>query len=145
MKIVLFLLLGIFLFNTSNAQVVNIPDKAKKHFSEHYKDVNNIDWSNNVTNYQCKFVDNGVSFTAHYNVDGAWAYTEKWIDEKEIPSLTKDTFSKSKYRNWEKKGIAYVENNDGKKYYRFEVKKGLEKRYVFIDKDGKVIKETLSI
>ena len=130
---------------STNSQVVKIPDKAKNHFQSQYKNASDIKWSNDVTNYKCRFKEDGVAYTAHYSIDGDWSFTEKWIAESAIPAETRNTFSKSKYRDWDKKGVAYVVNNKDEKYYRYEVKKGIKTVYVFIDKDGKVIKENTTI
>lgn len=140
MKLSMLLILFTCCYLTVNSQVVNIPDKAKEHFKENFKNATDPKWDNDVTNYKCKFKEGGVAKTAHYNVDGNWTYTETWIAESDIPAPTKDTFSKSKYRSWKSKGVAYIENSDSEKYYRYAVKKGIETKYVFIDKDGKVIK-----
>lgn len=129
----------------SQSQVINIPDKAKEHFNANYKNATNVDWSNNATNYTSKFKNDGIAYTAHYNLEGNWTYTEKWITESAVPAKTRETFANSKYRDWTKKNVVYVENSDSEKYYRYDLQKGIKKMYVFIDKDGKVIKENASI
>ncbi|ULQ56549.1 PepSY-like domain-containing protein [Flavihumibacter rivuli] len=127
------------------SQVVKVPDNARKDFANRYKSAKSIDWSNKVTNYQCNFMEGSIACTAFYNLDGYWSYTEKKITDEMIPQKTADSFSKSKYRDWESKSKVFIENNNGQKMYRFEVKKGIEKKYIFIDEDGKTIKETSSI
>jgi Putative beta-lactamase-inhibitor-like, PepSY-like len=139
------MLLAFFTGTSLQAQVFNVPENAKKHFNENYKNATKVDWINNVANYDCKFKENGISCVAHYNVDGTFRFTEKKIDRSSVPAAATDTYNKSKYRDWKLKSVVYVENNENEKTYRFEAKKGIEVMYIFIDKDGKVIKENASL
>jgi hypothetical protein len=133
--------LTVAIFTTVNAQVFNVPAHAKTDFSERYKNATKADWTNDVSYYTCKFKQNGVDSKAYYHMDGYWDYTERFVASSKVPTTVKDSFSKSKYRDWSTKSLVYVENKDNVNLYRYYVKKGIEKKYVFFDKEGKLVKE----
>lgn len=139
MKYIL-LLLTFFSVYTVTAQVINVPDKAQKQFQENYAGATNIKWQNNVANYEAGFKMDGVSCRAHYNIDGTWDYTEKFLKKEDAPEKVKDSFSKSTYRKNTVKSFGYVENSKGEKLYRYEVKTGVTRTYVFFDAEGTLIK-----
>lgn len=139
------LALSFLLMSQAFSQVVNIPDKSKEHFAKKYPSVKNPNWDNSITYYMASFTMKKESYRAVYHMDGTWDYTEKKIDKKKLPTAVSGSFEKSRFADWEVRSYAFVENNDGQKLYRMEVKKGIEKKYVFYDKDGKEIKTTASI
>ena|GEM_PF-674212 len=131
--------------NLCSAQVVNIPDKAKKSFAEKYPKASDVNWSNNVSNYTAKFKQKKKDYVAHYNVDGTWDNTETKIDKDDLPKDVKESFSKSRYADWQLNSTDYVEDNKGQSLYRFNLKKGIEKKYLYLDKDGKEIKSSTGL
>ena len=73
-------------------------------------------------------------------IDGGWDYTEKFIHKAEVPAVVTESFSKSKYRDDKVKSIVYLENSKKEELYRYEVKNGVTRNYVFFDKTGTLIK-----
>jgi hypothetical protein len=145
MKHAVFFLLFTLLLGTLSAQVINVPGKAQTHFQEKYPGASKVKWTNNVANYQAKYTFNGHSCKAHYSIDGDWDFTETSIKKEEASIEANDSFGKSKYRDWKLKSVALVENKQAEKLYRYEVKKGVEKNYVFFDSGGKLIKVNQSL
>lgn len=139
MKFVI-LVLGLFIVNSLSAQVINVPDKAQKHFQEKYPGATGIKWINNVANYDAKFKLVGVSCKSHYNIDGTWDFTEKFLKKEDAPEKVKESFSKSTYRSNTVKSFTSVENNKGENLFRYEVKSGVTRTYVFFDAEGVLIK-----
>jgi hypothetical protein len=139
------LALSFLLIGQAFSQVVNIPDKSKEHFAKKYPKVKNPNWDNSITYYMASFTMKKESYRAVYHMDGTWDFTEKKIDKSKLPNAVSASFEKSRFAGWETRSFAFVENNEGQKLYRIEVKKGIEKKYVFYDKDGKEIKTTASI
>ena len=144
-KLFITVAIAFFLLTTVTAQVFTVPKHAKTDFAQRFKNASDVKWTNNVSYCIAKFKENGEAATAYYHLDGYWDYTERMIDSSKVPSTVKESFSKSKYRDWSVKSLVYVENNKDINLYRYEVKKGIEKKYVFFDKDGKLIKENISI
>jgi hypothetical protein len=137
--------LSLFWITSATAQVVDVPKKAKDHFFKKYPDAKNADWNNNVVNYAVKFQFNNHTNRAYYHMDGNWDYTETYLEESELPVAVKESLSKSRVSDWKKESFALVENNNGKKSYRIEVKKGIEKKTVFYDSNGKEVKSSASL
>lgn len=140
MKKIFWLSLISLFFTTASAQVINVPGKAQKQFQEKYIGATNIKWTNSVVSYLASFKMNDVTCKAHYNIDGTWTYTEKLVKKDSFPEKVKDSFSKSKYRSWTIKSVAEVEYPDSENLYRYEVKNGMTKTYVFFNKEGELVK-----
>ena len=119
-------LICFFVVNTSVAQVVDVPNKAKEHFFKKYPDAKNADWNNNVVNYAVKFTYKDATNRAYYKMNGNWDYTETYLEETLLPEPVKSSFSKSRFSDWDKESFASVENSKGKFTYRIEVKKGID-------------------
>jgi N-acetylmuramoyl-L-alanine amidase CwlA len=108
MKHLFFVILSSVFFIGVSAQVINVPDKAQKHLQEKYPGATNVKWSNNVANYDANFKMEGVACKAHYNVDGTWDFTEKFIKKEDAPQAVKDSYSKSTYRDNTIKSFAFA-------------------------------------
>ena len=143
-KYILSILFLVTVFSVS-AQVVNIPDKAKTHFASKYPSVKDAKWTNNVTNYTAEFKVKGVPAKATYNVDGSWNYTEVFIPASQVPKSVKDSFAKSQYKDWTVKSIVAEETSKGEKSFRVEAVNGVQKKYIFYDKNGVTLKENAGI
>jgi hypothetical protein len=78
-------------------------------------------------------------------MDGRWDYTETYVEESELPAAVKESLSKSRFSDWKKEACALVESNKGKKSYRIEVQKGIEKKSVFYNSKGKEVKSSVSL
>lgn len=142
---VLTLVFFLFAAHMVKAQVVNIPDKAKNHFSKKYPAAAGVEWTNNVVNYTAKFEDDGVKRTAHYSLEGEWNYTDEDKPFATLPAGVKTAVEKSRFADWKIESSAYVENSKNEKLYRVEFKNGITKRYVFFDETGKEIRSTLTL
>jgi hypothetical protein len=130
---------------SAEAQVVDVPGKAKDHFFKKYPDAKNADWNNNVVSYSVKFDLNNETCRAYYHMDGNWDYTEKYMEQSQLPATVKDSFSKCRYADWKVKSYSWIENNKGKQTYRVEVEKGIEQKAIFFDKNGKEVKSSKAI
>jgi len=57
-----------------------------------------------------------------------------------------DGFSKSKYSDWEKLSITEIEKSGEQLQYRIYVKKSaIEKKYLFFDVNGKLLRDAIKI
>lgn len=138
-------ILGLFLMGTSQAQVVSVPNKSEKHFAKKYPGATNINWSNNVVEYTCKFNFNSREYKAFYHMDGNWNYTIMYMEESELPEAVKTSLKNSRIADWKPKSCVAVENNKGKKTFRVEREKGIEEKFIFYDKNGKEVKSTAKL
>lgn len=141
LSVIAFLLMG----QLSNAQVVNIPDKAKTHFSKKYPSAAEVEWKNNVVNYTAKFELDGIDKTAHYSLDGVWTFTDQDKELESFPEDVQTSVKKSRYSDWKIESSALVENSKNEKLYRVEFKNGISKRYVFYDESGKEVRSSVKL
>jgi len=142
MLVVLALFTG---FSVLQAQVVKIPESSKKSFNEKYPKATKVEWGNNVSSYVARFNIGTVGYTAHYHLDGTWDYTERSLEKSQLPAAVLEAYSKSRIADWEYGSSAYVENSHNEKVYRIEARKGVEKKYIFFDKDGKEVKSVSGV
>jgi hypothetical protein len=143
MKKILTLLTIIFSFFWMipvDAQVVDVPNKAKEHFFKKYPDAKNADWNNNVVSYAVKFNKGSNTYRAYYHMDGTWDYTEEYLEVSQVPAAVKESFSKSRYADWKVNSYNAIESNKGKNSYQIQVEKGIEKTAIYFDKNGKEVK-----
>ena len=145
MRKILSMLVLLIAFKTVSAQVVNIPEESKKHFATKYPKVKDAKWTNNVTNYTAEFKEKEVPVKVTYNVDGSWNYTEAFIPDSKVPKSVKESFSKSTYKDWKVKSIVAVETSSNEKSFRVEAVNGIQKKYIFYDKNGVTLKENIGI
>ena len=140
------LILSLFIFlagiKSSQAQVINVPKKSKEHFFKKYPDAKNADWNNNVANYAVKFLLTDTTARAYYKLNGNWNFTEYYLEESKIPVIVKESFNKSRFADWKTEAYAWVENSKGKKAYRIDLRKGIEKRSIYFDNDGREVKSS---
>ena len=140
------LILSLFIFlagiKSSQAQVINVPKKSKEHFFKKYPDAKNADWNNNVANYAVKFILSDTTARAYYRLNGNWNFTEYYLEESKIPGTVMESFKKSRFADWKTESYAWVENRKGKKAYRLDLRKGIEKRDIFFDNAGKEVKSS---
>jgi uncharacterized protein (DUF1684 family) len=139
------LILGMFFLGSLQAQVVSIPNKSEKHFAKKYPGATNLNWSNNVAEYTCKFKFNGREYKAFYHMDGNWNYTIMYMQESELPEAVKTSLANSRISDWKPKSCVAVENNKGKRSFRVEREKGIEEMFIFYDKNGKEVKSTYKL
>ena len=128
-----------------NAQVVNIPEKAKMHFAKKYHAAMDVEWTNNLANYTARFQLDSLKQAAHYSVDGEWTYTEYPLDFETFPEEIKKSVTKSRFSDWKIESGAFVENSKNEKLYRIEFKSGVNKRYVFFQENGKEVRSTVTL
>lgn len=141
------LLLALPLFAThSQAQVTTIPEDAKTNFFRQYPDAKNIEWQNDVVNVNVRFEQDSNHLFAEYNNKGIWKWTLKDWSFDQLPADVKEGFSKSKYagRQVNETKVLYLPGYVIQ--YRIKVEKsGLEKKYLFFNGDGKMLRSTVAL
>lgn len=146
MKLTLTLLLLTFTLYSTQAQIRKIPSEVTDAFAERYPHAQKVSWKDNITNFEAKFILNGYEMSAEFNSKGEWQNSEKQIKFEELPSPVQDGFSKSKYSDWENVSIAEIEKNGEQLQYRIYVKKSaIEKKYLFFDVGGKLLRDAIKI
>lgn len=145
-RISLLLVLFSLIFLGVNAQVTTIPDQAKQNFFKQYPDAKNIEWSNDVVNVNVRFEQDSNKLFAEYNNKGIWKWTLKDYSFDQLPGDVKEGFSKSKYGSREVKEAKVLYLPGYVIQYRIKVEKSdLEKKYLFFNGDGRLLRSTVAL
>jgi hypothetical protein len=147
-KISIALLFAITIFSATSlsAQLRKIPAAVTEAMKEKYPGATDISWSDNITNFEAKFNLDEHEQAASFTKKGVWKRTEKSISNDEIPADVKDGLSKSKYNDWEIQSAKEIIDNANKHQYRLLMKKNdLQKKYLFFNTEGVLIRDAITI
>lgn len=149
MKRILFLgcmVLGAAAFSSGYAQLRKVPAAVTEAFKEKYPDTKNAEWKDKLSAFQVSYEMGGGKYNARFTGKGEWLQTEKEIDEAALPAGVRDGFDKSKFTAWELKSVSRIESKDNQVQYRLLVKKsGVEKKYLYFNEEGKLVKDALTM
>lgn len=127
------------------AQIRKVPAEVTEAFKAQFPITENLEWRDKLTVFEATFEMKGIKYQATFNSKGEWQSTEKFIAENDLPSAVKDGLNKSKYNDWEKKSIIWLETKE-KRQYRILVEKGvLQKKYLYFNSDGQLEKEVIAL
>jgi hypothetical protein len=146
MKKIIFLsaamMIGLFI----SAQIREIPIAVEDAFTHQYPGATDVDYKDQLVKVNVHFKLNGENYIATYSNKGAWKGSEKeWTFEK-LSDAIKDGFSKSKYADWNKVEVAMLYLPGGTEQYRILVKKNdLQKKYLFFNTKGRLLRESITI
>lgn len=144
----LFIVLTILTFGlSSSAQIRKTPAAVSQAFEKQYPNASKVQYEDNLLNVQVHFDSDSGRMTARYNGDGQWKESERKFEYDSLSRDVKTGFDKSKYATeWKVKetAILYLPNNEIR--YRVKVEKNdLQKKYLFFDKNGRLIKDSMTI
>ena len=140
--LVLFFLLSLSAFS----QVTKVPQAAKDNFARQYPGAQEVTWDNDVLNVSVRFELDGEKMNAQYSNKGIWKKTEKSSDFDDLPDDVKDGFDKSKYADRDVVETVIVYLPGDVQQYRLKVEKNdLQKKYLFFDEDGRLIREAITL
>lgn len=145
-KIVFLFIAGSMIAFSSGAQVRQIPEQVKYAFSKQYASAENVDYKDYLVGVEVHFTVNDTHMIAKYDNKGNWKETEKAYSFDELNPEVKDGFNKSKYSDWkvEETSIIIAPETDDK--YRIKVgRSDIQKKYLYFDKEGRLIKDSITI
>jgi len=147
MKQLLFVLIASLAMQTANAQMRKIPAAVTNAFAVKYPDAKNVEWKDNMTNFSARFISkDSTKCKATYYSKGEWQSTEETLDAAALPAPVKDGLAKSKYADREITEVLKIEKKEGGTQYRLLAKKsGVEKKYLYFNEEGKLMKEAMTI
>jgi hypothetical protein len=131
----------------SFAQIRKTPAAVTTAFEKQYPNASKIQYEDNLLNVQVHFISDSGKMVAKYNSDGEWKETEREFNYENVPSDVKTGFEKSKYSTeWKVKETSMIYLPHGEIRYRVKVEKNdLQKKYLFFDRTGRLIKDSLTI
>lgn len=144
----LFLLLvvsGSFVFSSA-AQVTKVPQTAKDNFARQYPNAEHVEWENEVLNAAVRFEINDEQMIAEYSNKGIWKSTLKAIAFEALPATVNTGFKLSKYSDWEVTDTKLVYYPGDIIQYRVKVEKNdLQKKYLFFNTEGKLLRDSITL
>jgi hypothetical protein len=147
MRKVIILSTALVLAFSSFGQIRKTPAAVTTAFEKQYPNASKVQYEDNLINVQVHFVSDSGRMIAKYNSDGEWKETEREFTYDGLPADVKTGFEKSKYTtDWKVKetAIIYMPHNEVR--YRIKVEKNdLQKKYLFFDKNGRLIRDSLTI
>jgi len=131
---------------SSFAQIREIPKPVRETFANQYPKAENADFKDQLVKVDVTFEIEGEKFTASYNNRGDWKGTEKEWSFEELPGEIKDGFEKSKYADWGTTETKILYLPGGGEQYRLRVKKSdVQKKYLYFNKKGRLLREALTL
>jgi hypothetical protein len=149
MKRIRFCVIFLTLFVISSqvdSQVTSIPEQAKENFFKQYPDAKNVQWENDVVNVNVKFEQDTNKMNAEYNNYGIWKRTLKdWTFDKLITDV-KEGFAKCKYADKQVLDVKVLYLPGYVIQYRLKVEKNdVERKFLFFNTDGRLIRTTVAL
>lgn len=133
----------------ASAQMGKIPVAVTTAFTKQYKGAAEVSYEDHLTEYKVHFIMDTIKMTARYNSKGVWKGSEKETDFNRLSADVKDGFSKSKYNDWKVINSAVLllpEKEGGGEQYLIKVRKGdLQKKYLYFNRSGKLVRDNLAL
>lgn len=147
MRKVFILSLALIFAVSSFAQIRKTPAAVSSAFEKQYPNATKVQYEDNLINVQVHFVLDSAKMVAKYNGDGEWKETEKEFSYDSLPAEVKSGFDKSKYSvEWKVKETSIIYLPSGEMQYRVKVQKNdLQKKYLFFDKSGRLLRDSVTI
>ncbi len=141
------LLACLFLFSAiSFSQIREIPKVVEETFSNQYKGASDIDFKDQLVRVDVYFMLDGENMIASYTNKGLWKETQKQWNFDKLPQDIKDGFEKSKYagREVEETIVLYLPGDIVQ--YRLKAKRNnVEKKYLYFNTKGRLLRETVTL
>jgi uncharacterized membrane protein YvbJ len=144
----LFFMFAFLLTSGMNAfsQLRKIPSEVTERLTEKYPRASDIEWRDKLTGFTASFNQDSINYLASFNNAGDWESTEQEIEEEDIPSVIKDSYSKSKYADWEIIKTHKIDLPGNEVRYRVEVGQGdIKKRNLYFNPKGRLLRDKLTL
>jgi hypothetical protein len=145
------LCLALALFTTIivSAQLGKIPVAVTAAFAKQYTTAQQVSYKDNLSDYSVHFLLDSNKIIAHYNSKGIWKGSEKEVAFEQLSTEVKDGFTKSKFADWKVSGATMLylsEKAGGGEQYRIKVAKGdLQKKYLYFNRTGRLVRDVITI
>lgn len=139
-----------FLFSSvaffSDAQLRKIPADVTDAFAARYPHATRVEWKDKLQYFEATFQLNGCTISADFSSKGDWEGSERLMDFDALPDEVKDGFEKSKYADWQKNSVYEIQDLGKPLEYRVNVhKSGIQKKNLYFDINGKLLKESMTL
>ncbi len=128
------------------SQIRKIPKAVEETFANQYREAADIDFKDQLVSVDVHFLLNGDTMVASYTNKGIWKETLKRSNYDELPQEVKDGFKKSKYADREVEDVTVMYLPGDITQYRLKAKKnGVEKKYLFFNPKGRMLRESITL
>ena len=144
-KIILFIFLSVISTGLF-AQIRKIPPAVTDAMSARYPHAKKVSWRDHLSSFQAEYILNGTEMKSYFNNKGEWVYSEKKISFNQLPEAVMEGFGKCKYTNWTSGSIEEIERQGKPLQYRIFVRKNsVEKKYLYFDSNGMLLREAITL
>ncbi len=135
-----------FIIVVADAQIRKIPAEVTDAFATRYPHATGVEWRDKLQYFEASFQLNGATISADFSSKGEWQSSERNLSFEQLPGEVKDGFAKSKYAEWEKKSVTEVQELGKPLQYKINVyKSGLQKKNLYFDANGKLLKDAINL
>lgn len=128
------------------SQIREIPKAVEETFANQYKGASDIDFKDQLVRVDVYFTLDGESMIASYTNKGLWKETQKEWSFVKLPDEVKNGFEKSKYADREIEDVIVLYLPGGMEQYRLKAKKnGVEKKYLYFNTKGRLLRESVTL
>ena len=146
MKKLIFITLFYSLVFFADAQIRKVPSEVTDAFAIRYPHATHVEWKDKLQYFEASFELNESNLTADFSSNGDWQKSEREIEEDDLPDEVKDGFDKSKYTDWQTNGFYEIQELGKPLQYRINVQKsGIQKKNLFFDADGRLLREVINL
>ncbi len=146
MKRTFFLLFFLAVGFIAGAQIRKIPANVTDAFSTIYPHASHVEWKDKLEYFQAKFQLNGCTITAAFSSKGEWEGSERELSFEQLPDEVQNGFLKSKYAERHKTDAFEIQQLGKPLQYRISVEKSsIQKKLLYFDVNGKLVKESMTL
>lgn len=145
-KVLITTLCALLFTLTTLAQLRDIPKEVKYAFEKQFPAAQKVNYVDNLVDVHIVFYLDTVKNIAKYTNKGVWKETDRGFSFEKISSDVKLGFEKSKYADWPVTEVSIIETPNLEERIRIKVEKGeLTKRYLFFNKEGRLIRDSITL
>jgi hypothetical protein len=128
------------------SQVRKIPAEVIEAFKTKFPAATAVSWTDKLTAFQASFEQEGAKWQASFNSKGEWKKTEKELPADEQPAFISSVLKEDKYNGYTLKSVTQIWENDDSQQYRLSVEKStFKKKYIYLNKEGEVLRESIKL
>ena len=131
---------------TAFSQLRKIPAEVTEAFKAKFPAAKNVSWNDKLTAFEASFDEEDAKLRASFSSKGEWKKTEKELTQADMPAAVKKGFKATKYFDWPVKSVTEIMETEGKHSFRLVVEKSaLKKKNIYLDSDGGLLKEAVTL
>lgn len=145
-KMIVLAMMMTSLMTAGFSQIREVPKAVEETFTNQYRGAANIEYKDQLVRVDVHFDLEGEKMIASYTNKGVWKETQKeWAFDK-LPEAVQDGFEKSKFADREVDETIVIYLPGGGEQYRLRARKNdVEKKYLFFNPKGRLLRTSITI